>query len=122
MAASIEFYKEQAKKMLYEKNKFTDILAQVEAKTQVKREYLALGASLSRCRPASSSSGVLEEIRRDKVLLCKKGDDEYEGRGQDCTQDEVLTGCTPLLSPAARRLATAGDWHRCSSDRSTFRL
>lgn len=43
MAASIEFYKEQAKKMLYEKNKFTDILAQVEAKTQVKREYLALG-------------------------------------------------------------------------------
>ena len=49
MAASIEFYKEQAKKMLYEKNKFTDLLAQVEAKTQVKREYLALGECVCLC-------------------------------------------------------------------------
>ncbi|XP_050729012.1 receptor expression-enhancing protein 5-like isoform X2 [Eriocheir sinensis] len=43
MAASFEFYKDQAVKMLYEKNKFTDVLARMEAKTQVKREYLALG-------------------------------------------------------------------------------
>jgi len=44
MAATFEYYKEQGTKMLHEKNKFTDILAQVEAKTQVKREYLASGA------------------------------------------------------------------------------
>jgi len=43
MAGNIEYYKEQAVKILYEKNKFTDFLAQVEAKTQVKREYVALG-------------------------------------------------------------------------------
>jgi len=44
MASNLEYYKEQASKMLHEKNKFTDILGQVEAKTQVKREYLASGA------------------------------------------------------------------------------
>jgi len=40
----MEYYKEQLFKSLHEKNKFTDILAQIEAKTQVKREYLASGA------------------------------------------------------------------------------
>ncbi|KAK4317539.1 hypothetical protein Pmani_011383 [Petrolisthes manimaculis] len=43
MASNIEHYKQQAIKTLYEKNKFTDILAQIEKKTQVKREYVALG-------------------------------------------------------------------------------
>jgi len=43
MAGNLEYYKEQAVKILYQKNKFTDILAQVEEKTQVKREYIAVG-------------------------------------------------------------------------------
>lgn len=43
MAANFEYYKEQALKILHQKNKFTDFLAQVEAKTQIKREYIALG-------------------------------------------------------------------------------
>jgi len=43
MAASIQHYKDQAVKILYEKNKMSDIFAQIEAKTQVKREYIALG-------------------------------------------------------------------------------
>ena len=43
MAAKVEYYKEQAIKFLYEKNTFTDYLAKAEEKTQVKREYLALG-------------------------------------------------------------------------------
>merc|ERR1711872_154256 len=44
MATNMEYYKEQAAKILHEKNKFTDLLAQIEAKTQVKREYIASGA------------------------------------------------------------------------------
>lgn len=43
MAAKFEYYKEQAVKILYEKNKVTEILGKVEAKIQVKREYLVLG-------------------------------------------------------------------------------
>jgi len=43
MASSLEYYKQQAVKILYEKNKFTDMLAELEKKTQVKREYVALG-------------------------------------------------------------------------------
>lgn len=43
MSAQLNHYKEQAVKLLYEKNKVTDFLAQAEAKTQVKREYLAGG-------------------------------------------------------------------------------
>jgi len=39
----MEYYKEQAMKILYEKNKFTSVLEQIEQKTQVKREYLASG-------------------------------------------------------------------------------
>lgn len=45
MAAKVEYYKEQAIKFLYEKNTFTDYLAKAEEKTQVKREYLALGVT-----------------------------------------------------------------------------
>ncbi|XP_066947429.1 receptor expression-enhancing protein 5-like isoform X3 [Macrobrachium rosenbergii] len=43
MAANLEYYKEQAVKILYQKNKLTEILAQIEEKTQVKREYIGLG-------------------------------------------------------------------------------
>uniref|UniRef100_A0A2P2HX84 Receptor expression-enhancing protein n=1 Tax=Hirondellea gigas TaxID=1518452 RepID=A0A2P2HX84_9CRUS len=43
MAAQFNYYKEQAIKLLHEKNKVTDFLAKAEAKTQVKREYLAAG-------------------------------------------------------------------------------
>ncbi|KAK8723820.1 hypothetical protein OTU49_011559 [Cherax quadricarinatus] len=43
MAANLEYYKQQAIKILYDKNKLSEILTKVEAKTQVKREYLALG-------------------------------------------------------------------------------
>jgi len=43
MAGNLEYYKEQMGKILHQKNKFTDFLAQVEEKTQVKREYIALG-------------------------------------------------------------------------------
>ncbi|XP_071517086.1 receptor expression-enhancing protein 5-like isoform X3 [Panulirus ornatus] len=43
MAANLEYYREQAVKILHEKNKITDILARIEEKTQVKREYIALG-------------------------------------------------------------------------------
>ena len=47
MAANLEYYREQAVKILYQKNKFTDFLAQVEQKTQVKREYVALGEDVT---------------------------------------------------------------------------
>jgi receptor expression-enhancing protein 5/6 len=43
MAGQLNYYKEQAVKLLYEKNKLTDLLAQAELKTQIKREYLAAG-------------------------------------------------------------------------------
>ncbi|XP_068210175.1 receptor expression-enhancing protein 5-like isoform X3 [Palaemon carinicauda] len=43
MAANLEYYREQAVKILYQNNKLSEILAQVEAKTQVKREYIGLG-------------------------------------------------------------------------------
>ena len=43
MAGQLTHYKEQAIKLLYQKNKFTDYLAQAEAKTQAKREYLVGG-------------------------------------------------------------------------------
>ncbi|XP_042223758.1 receptor expression-enhancing protein 5-like isoform X1 [Homarus americanus] len=43
MAANLEYYKEQAVKILYQKNKLTDFLTKLESKTQVKREYIALG-------------------------------------------------------------------------------
>ncbi|KAG7167982.1 putative receptor accessory protein 5-like [Homarus americanus] len=42
MAANLEYYKEQAVKILYQKNKLTDFLTKLESKTQVKREYIAL--------------------------------------------------------------------------------
>jgi len=43
MAANLEYYKDQAVKILYQKNKLTEILGQIEEKTQVKREYIGLG-------------------------------------------------------------------------------
>ena len=43
MAAQLAQYKQQAIKLLYQQNKVTDLLAQAEAKTQIKREYLAAG-------------------------------------------------------------------------------
>ena len=45
MAASLNYYKEQLVKILYQDsdNKYLSYLVQVEKKTQVKREYIALG-------------------------------------------------------------------------------
>ena len=47
MAAAVtqhfEAFKARLDKVLHEKNKFTDILEKVEAKTGVRRLYLALG-------------------------------------------------------------------------------
>ena len=39
----IEAFKQKLDKALHEKNKFTDVLAQLEAKSGVRRLYLALG-------------------------------------------------------------------------------
>jgi len=43
MAALFNQYKDQAVKMLYEKNKVSEYLGLVESKMQVKREYIAAG-------------------------------------------------------------------------------
>ncbi|XP_045618429.1 receptor expression-enhancing protein 5-like isoform X3 [Procambarus clarkii] len=43
MAANLQYYKQQAIKILYQDNQLADLLAKLEAKTQVKREYVALG-------------------------------------------------------------------------------
>jgi len=43
MAALIKPYQDQLVAMLYQKNKMSEYLAMVEAKTQVKREYIASG-------------------------------------------------------------------------------
>lgn len=43
MAAALEPYKAKFEKILYEKNSFTDVLAQIEDKTGVKRTYFCAG-------------------------------------------------------------------------------
>lgn len=44
MAINFNYYKEQLVKYLYnEKNSLTSFLVKVEAKTDIKREYIALG-------------------------------------------------------------------------------
>ncbi|XP_071844508.1 receptor expression-enhancing protein 5-like isoform X1 [Apostichopus japonicus] len=43
MAAALEPYKAKFEKVLYEKNAFTDLLAQIEEKTGVKRTYFVAG-------------------------------------------------------------------------------